>query len=93
VARREPDQDRGPIRPTVGCSRRRVVDLALARRHVLLVVGAGEDAGQRVVVLRRDRVELVVVTAGTGFQEERFLRKHFLKDGQFVDARLFAFPK
>jgi len=25
-----------------------------------------------------------------GFQEEGFLRKHFLKDGQFLDARLFA---
>lgn len=25
-----------------------------------------------------------------GFQEEGFLRKHFLKDGQFIDARLFA---
>jgi hypothetical protein len=35
----------------------------------------------------------VVVTAGTGFQEEGFLRKHFLKGGQFVDARLFALLK
>jgi RimJ/RimL family protein N-acetyltransferase len=25
-----------------------------------------------------------------GFQEEGFLRKHFFKDGQFIDARLFA---
>ena len=25
-----------------------------------------------------------------GFQQEGFLRKHFLKDGQFVDARLFG---
>jgi RimJ/RimL family protein N-acetyltransferase len=25
-----------------------------------------------------------------GFREEGFLRKHFLKDGQFIDARLFA---
>jgi RimJ/RimL family protein N-acetyltransferase len=25
-----------------------------------------------------------------GFQEEGFLRKHFLKDGKFMDARLFA---
>jgi RimJ/RimL family protein N-acetyltransferase len=25
-----------------------------------------------------------------GFREEGFLRKHFLKDGQFLDARLFA---
>jgi RimJ/RimL family protein N-acetyltransferase len=25
-----------------------------------------------------------------GFQQEGFLRKHFLKDGQFLDARLFA---
>ena len=25
-----------------------------------------------------------------GFQEEGFLRRHFLKDGQFIDARLFA---
>jgi RimJ/RimL family protein N-acetyltransferase len=25
-----------------------------------------------------------------GFQEEGFLRKHFLKDGQFMDARLFG---
>lgn len=25
-----------------------------------------------------------------GFQEEGVLRKHFLKDGQFIDARLFA---
>src|SRR5205085_1835105 len=29
-----------------------------------VVFGAGDDAGQRVVVLRRDRVELVVVAAG-----------------------------
>jgi ribosomal-protein-alanine N-acetyltransferase len=28
-----------------------------------------------------------------GFQEEGFLRKHFLKDGQFIDARLFALLK
>jgi RimJ/RimL family protein N-acetyltransferase len=28
-----------------------------------------------------------------GFQEEGFLRKHFLKGGQFVDARLFALLK
>jgi RimJ/RimL family protein N-acetyltransferase len=25
-----------------------------------------------------------------GFREEGFLRKHFIKDGQFIDARLFA---
>ena len=25
-----------------------------------------------------------------GFQQEGFLRKHFLKDGRFIDARLFA---
>jgi ribosomal-protein-alanine N-acetyltransferase len=25
-----------------------------------------------------------------GFQQEGFLRKHFLKDGKFIDARLFA---
>lgn len=25
-----------------------------------------------------------------GFQQEGFLQKHFLKDGQFIDARLFA---
>jgi RimJ/RimL family protein N-acetyltransferase len=25
-----------------------------------------------------------------GFQEEGFLRKHFVKDGEFLDARLFA---
>jgi RimJ/RimL family protein N-acetyltransferase len=25
-----------------------------------------------------------------GFQQEGFLRKHFVKDGQFIDARLFA---
>jgi len=25
-----------------------------------------------------------------GFEEEGFLRKHFLKDGQFLDARLFG---
>jgi RimJ/RimL family protein N-acetyltransferase len=25
-----------------------------------------------------------------GFHEEGFLRKHFRKDGQFLDARLFA---
>jgi ribosomal-protein-alanine N-acetyltransferase len=25
-----------------------------------------------------------------GFQQEGFLRKHFVKDGKFVDARLFA---
>jgi len=28
-----------------------------------------------------------------GFQEEGFLRKHFLKDGKFLDARLFALLK
>ena len=28
-----------------------------------------------------------------GFQEEGFLRKHFLKGGQFLDARLFALLK
>jgi RimJ/RimL family protein N-acetyltransferase len=28
-----------------------------------------------------------------GFQEEGFLRKHYLKDGQFMDARLFALLK
>lgn len=28
-----------------------------------------------------------------GFQEEGFLRKHFLKDGQLIDARLFALLK
>jgi RimJ/RimL family protein N-acetyltransferase len=28
-----------------------------------------------------------------GFREEGFLRRHFLKDGQFVDARLFALLK
>jgi RimJ/RimL family protein N-acetyltransferase len=28
-----------------------------------------------------------------GFHEEGFLRKHFLKDGQFLDARLFALLK
>ena len=28
-----------------------------------------------------------------GFQQEGFLRKHFLKDGQFLDARLFALLK
>jgi len=28
-----------------------------------------------------------------GFQQEGFLRKHFLKDGQFIDARLFALLK
>jgi ribosomal-protein-alanine N-acetyltransferase len=26
----------------------------------------------------------------SGFQEEGYLRKHFLKDGEFIDARLFA---
>jgi RimJ/RimL family protein N-acetyltransferase len=25
-----------------------------------------------------------------GFQEEGYLRKHYLKDGAFIDARLFA---
>jgi RimJ/RimL family protein N-acetyltransferase len=25
-----------------------------------------------------------------GFQQEGYLRKHFVKDGQFIDARLFA---
>jgi RimJ/RimL family protein N-acetyltransferase len=25
-----------------------------------------------------------------GFQEEGFLRKHHLKDGKYIDARLFA---
>jgi RimJ/RimL family protein N-acetyltransferase len=33
------------------------------------------------------------VLAKCGFQEEGFLRKHFLKDGQFLDARLFALLK
>jgi RimJ/RimL family protein N-acetyltransferase len=28
-----------------------------------------------------------------GFQEEGFLRKHYLKDGQFLDARPFALLK
>lgn len=28
-----------------------------------------------------------------GFQQEGFLRKHFLKDGQFIDARQFALLK
>jgi RimJ/RimL family protein N-acetyltransferase len=28
-----------------------------------------------------------------GFQEEGFLRKHFLKDGRFLDARLFGLLK
>ena len=28
-----------------------------------------------------------------GYQEEGFLRKHFLKDGKFIDARLFALLK
>ena len=28
-----------------------------------------------------------------GFREEGFLRKHFLKGGRFVDARLFALLK
>jgi RimJ/RimL family protein N-acetyltransferase len=28
-----------------------------------------------------------------GFQEEGLLRKHYLKDGQFIDARLFALLK
>ena len=28
-----------------------------------------------------------------GFQEEGFLRQHFRKDGQFIDARLFALLK
>jgi ribosomal-protein-alanine N-acetyltransferase len=28
-----------------------------------------------------------------GFQQEGFLRKHFLKDGKFIDARLFALLK
>jgi ribosomal-protein-alanine N-acetyltransferase len=28
-----------------------------------------------------------------GFHEEGFLRKHFLKDGKFLDARLFALLK
>ena len=28
-----------------------------------------------------------------GFQEEGFLRKHFLKDGRFLDARLLALLK
>jgi RimJ/RimL family protein N-acetyltransferase len=31
------------------------------------------------------------VLAKCGFEEEGFLRKHFVKDGQFVDARLFGF--
>ena len=28
-----------------------------------------------------------------GFQQEGYLRKHFLKDGKFIDARLFALVK
>lgn len=28
-----------------------------------------------------------------GFQQEGFLRKHFLKDGRFIDAKLFALLK
>jgi RimJ/RimL family protein N-acetyltransferase len=28
-----------------------------------------------------------------GFQQEGFLRRHFLKDGKFIDARLFALLK
>lgn len=28
-----------------------------------------------------------------GFEQEGFLRRHFLKDGQFIDARLFALLK
>jgi ribosomal-protein-alanine N-acetyltransferase len=28
-----------------------------------------------------------------GFQQEGYLRKHFLKDGQFIDAKLFALLK
>src|SRR5262245_37858511 len=28
-----------------------------------------------------------------GFQEEGFLRKHFFKDGEFIDARLFGLLK
>jgi ribosomal-protein-alanine N-acetyltransferase len=30
------------------------------------------------------------VLAKCGFQEEGYLRKHYLKDNQFIDARLFA---
>lgn len=51
-----------------------------------------------------DEFELVKITAHVfahnpasarvlekcGFQEEGFLRKHFVKDGQFLDARLFG---
>ena len=36
------------------------------RSGLLNIVGAGEHAGQGVVVVRRDRVELVVVAAGAG---------------------------
>jgi len=28
-----------------------------------------------------------------GFQEEGFLRKHFVKDGKFINARLFGLLK
>jgi ribosomal-protein-alanine N-acetyltransferase len=28
-----------------------------------------------------------------GFVQEGFLRKHYLKDGSFIDARLFALVK
>lgn len=28
-----------------------------------------------------------------GFQQEGYLRKHHLKDGKYLDARLFAFVK
>ena len=43
-----------------------VLLLRLVGEHVLLVGGAGEDAAERVVVLGKDWIVLVVVTAGAG---------------------------
>jgi RimJ/RimL family protein N-acetyltransferase len=59
---------------------------------------------QRLCRLALDEFGLVKITAHVfahnpasarvlekcGFQEEGFLRKHFVKDGQFLDARLFG---
>jgi hypothetical protein len=43
--------------------------LVLVRYGVLVVVGVVEDAGERVVIVRADRVVLVVVTAGAPDRE------------------------
>ena len=41
-----------------------LVDDGLRRQRVLVILGVEEHAGERVVVLRRDRIVLVIVAAG-----------------------------